>query len=44
MARALALRTRLANLARQSVEITLFRRTALGTEARFWHKAWEPGD
>jgi nucleoside triphosphate diphosphatase len=44
MARALALRTRLANLARQSVEITLFRRTALGTGARFWHKTWEPGD
>src|SRR4051794_2225335 len=44
MARALALRTRLANLARQPVEITLFRRAALGTGARFWHKAWEPGD
>jgi nucleoside triphosphate diphosphatase len=44
MARALALRTLLANPARQPVEITLFRRAALGTGARFWHKAWEPGD
>jgi hypothetical protein len=33
MARALALRTLLANPARQPVEITLFRRATLGTGA-----------